>query len=73
MTLPQFIVASVPSVAALVVVFSWSWGTFPDWFGVVRTVMMVLGGLVVTAIVLIVAVAVISGVMGMIGNLRRVK
>ncbi len=43
----------------------------PDWIGMLRTVMMVLGGLVVMAIVLVVAVAVISGVMGMLGKLRR--
>jgi len=44
---------------------------FPDWFGVVRTVMMALGGVVVIAIVLVVSVAIISGVMGMIGRLRK--
>lgn len=43
----------------------------PDWFGVLRTVMMALGGVVVIAIVLVVSVAIISGVMGMIGRLRR--
>jgi len=42
----------------------------PDWFGILRTVMMVIGGLVVVAIILIVAVAIISGVMGMVGRLR---
>jgi amino acid transporter len=43
----------------------------PDWFGVLRTVMMVLGGIVVIAIVLVVSVAIISGVLGMIGRLRK--
>jgi len=43
----------------------------PDWFGVVRTVMMALGGVVVIAIVLVVSVAIISGVMGMLGRLRK--
>lgn len=51
---------------------SWSgWGTLPDWFGIFRTVMMALGGLVVVAIVLVVAIAIISGVLGMVGKLRR--
>ncbi len=48
-----------------------SWSVMPDWFGMLRTVMMVLGGLVVIAIVLVVSVAIISGVMGMIGKLRK--
>ena len=50
---------------------AWRWSALPDWLGIVRSVMMVLGGLVVIVLVLIVAVAVISGVMGMIGNLRK--
>ena len=56
---------------ASVLVVGWSWGSATDWFGILRTVMMVLGGLVVIALVLIVAIAIISGVMGMIGKLRR--
>jgi len=56
---------------ALVVALSWSAATLPDWFGMIRTVMMVLGGIVVIIIVLVVAIAIISGVMGMIGNLRK--
>ena len=43
----------------------------PDWFGVLRTVMMVVGGIVVVAIILVVSVAIISGVLGMIGRLRK--
>ncbi|MCU0305576.1 MAG: hypothetical protein MUC56_16095 [Thermoanaerobaculales bacterium] len=41
-----------------------------DWFGALRVVMMVLGGLVVVAIILVVGVAIVSGVLGMIGRLR---
>ena len=51
--------------------FGFFWHALPDWFGVVRTVMMALGGVVVIAIVLVVSVAIISGVMGMIGRLLK--
>lgn len=67
----RFIVASISIVTALAFGISWNWGGFPNWFGIFRAVMMALGGLVVIAIVLVVAVAVLSGVMGMIGNLRK--
>lgn len=50
---------------------AWSWSALPDWLAIVRSVMMVLGGLVVIVLILIVAVAIISGVMGMIGKLRK--
>ena len=49
----------------------WDRLALPSLFGILRSVMMVLGGLVVIAIILIVAVAIVSGVMGMIGKLRR--
>jgi choline-glycine betaine transporter len=42
-----------------------------DWFGVLRAVLMVLGGFVVVAITLVVGVAIVSGVLGMVGRLRR--
>jgi len=42
-----------------------------DWFEVLRTVMLVVGGIVVVAIVLVLSVAIISGVLGMIGRLRK--
>ena len=71
MIAPQFNIPSLPIAAAVFLMFGWSWVALPDWLGVVRTVMMVLGGLVVIAIVLIVAIAIISGVMGMIGKLRK--
>ena len=51
-------------------VSNWRLLAAPDWFGIIRTVMMVLGGLVVVAIVLTVAVAVIAGVSGMIGKIK---
>jgi hypothetical protein len=51
----------------------WNAPALAEWFGVVRTIMMVLGGIVVVAIVLIVAVAITSGVMGMLGRLRKTK
>ena len=58
-------------VTVVVVALTWSAAALPDWFGMMRTVMMMLGGIVVVAIVLIVAVAIISGVMGMVGRLRK--
>jgi hypothetical protein len=64
-------ITSLHLAAAAFLMFGWSWVALPDWFGIVRTVMMALGGLVVIALVLIVAVAIISGLMGMIGKLRR--
>ena len=67
----RLITGSLPIVAATTLDFRSSWVSMPDWIGMLRTVMMVLGGLVVMAIVLVVAVAVISGVMGMLGKLRR--
>jgi hypothetical protein len=73
MTEPPTEITSLPTNAAAMLMFGWNWVALPDWFGVVRTVMMVLGGLVVIVLVLIVAIAIISGVMGMIGKLRRVK
>lgn len=42
-----------------------------DWFDVVRSVMMVAGGVVVIVLVLVVGVAIVSGLLGMIGRLRR--
>jgi uncharacterized protein involved in cysteine biosynthesis len=62
---------SIPGAAALLTGVSRYRGAFPDWFGVLRTVMMVLGGVVVIATVLVVAIAVISGVIGMMGNLGK--
>lgn len=67
----RLIIASLPGIAALVIGINWDRGGLPDWFGIFRTVMMALGGLVVTAIVLVVAIAIVSGVMGMVGNLRK--
>lgn len=67
----RLIAGSLPIAAATTLEFRLSSGSMPDWIGMLRTVMMVLGGLVVIAIVLVVAVAVISGVMGMIGGLRK--
>lgn len=61
----------LPVATAGLLVFGASRRAFPDWLAVVRTVMMALGGVVVIAIVLVVSVAVISGVMGMIGRLRK--
>ena len=61
---------ALPVVAAVLLV-SAGVAVAPDWFGILRTVMMIAGGLVVVALVLIVAVAIISGVMGMIGKLGR--
>jgi hypothetical protein len=43
----------------------------PDLVGVLRTVMKVLGGFVVVALVLIVFVAIVSGVIGMAGRLKK--
>jgi hypothetical protein len=56
---------------ATVAGLAWSSGRALDWFGVLRTVMMVVGGLVVLGLVLVVSIAVISGIMGMIGKLRK--
>ena len=67
----RFIAPLFSTFAALAFAVSWDWGRFPNWFGIFRAVMMTLGGLVVIALVLVVAVAVISGVVGMIGNLRK--
>jgi len=64
--LPTSLIAAV-----LVVSLSSSAASYPDWFGMFRTVMMVLGGIVVIGIMLVVAVAIISGVMGMIGKLGK--
>ena len=61
----------LPIVTAGTLVQGLGWGAFPGWFGVLRTVMMALGGVVVIAIVLVVSVAIISGVLGMIGRLRK--
>ena len=58
------------AVIAAVVALGLALPAFPDWFGIVRTVMMVLGGLVVVAIILVVAIAIVSGVLGMIGRLK---
>lgn len=58
-------------ITAIVWFSGWEWLALPDLYGIFRTVMMVLGGLVVVAIMLIVAVAIISGVMGMVGRLRK--
>ncbi len=71
MTAHRPAVASLFGVAALVIGVRFFRVAFPDWFSVVRTVMMALGGVVVIAIVLVVAVAIISGVIGMVGNLRK--
>jgi len=70
-TSPAFHLPTPLIAAALFVALSWSTAALPDWFGMIRTVMMVLGGIVVIIIVLVVAIAIISGVMGMIGNLRK--
>ena len=67
----RFTIVSISIMTALAFGFSWNRGGIPNWFGIFRAVMMALGGLVVIAIVLVVAVAIISGVMGMIGNLRK--
>ena len=67
----RIIVASIPIVAAVAFGYEWNLAKSPDWFGIFRTVMMALGGMVVIAIVLAVAIAIVSGVMGMIGNLRK--
>ncbi len=67
----RLVVGSLSVFIATVLVFGMSWASMPDVFGILRTVMMILGGLVVIAIVLVVAIAVISGVMGMIGKLRK--
>jgi hypothetical protein len=58
-------------VTAVCLALGWSSASAPDWYGILRGVMMVVGGLVVIALVLIVMVAVISGVMGMIGRLKK--
>lgn len=71
MTSPTFHLPTPLIATALFVALSWSAAALPDWFGMVRTVMMVLGGTVVIIIVLVVAIAIISGVMGMIANLRK--
>ena len=55
---------------AVALALGWSRAQAPDWYGILRGVMMVAGGLVVFALVLIVMVAVISGVIGMIGKLK---
>lgn len=63
---------AVPLIAGAVGMgLAWKWSGSPDWLGLVRTVMMTLGGLVVIAIILVVAVAVVSGVLGMAGRLRK--
>ncbi len=67
----RVIVPSLLTFAVLALAPGWDRGGFPNWFGILRAVMMAVGGLVVIAIVLVVAVAVISGVMGMIGNLKK--
>lgn len=72
MTAHQLISSSASSVAGAVTMgLAWRWSALPDWLGIVRSVMMVLGGLVVIVLILVVAIAVVSGVMGMIGNLRK--
>ena len=58
-------------VATAAMMFLWAGFAMPDWFGMLRSAMMFVGGLVVIAIVLVVSIAIISGVMGMIGKLRR--
>ena len=68
---PLFL-CSVPGILAGVALSTGRWSAAsPGWYDVLRTVMMVLGGLVVIAIVLVVAVAIVSGVLGMIGRLRK--
>lgn len=62
---------NVMIVVAVALVFGWSWGQAPDWYGMIRTVMMIAGGLVVIVLVLVVSIAIISGVMGMIGKLKK--
>ena len=57
-------------VATAAMMFLWAGFAMPDWFGMLRSAMMFVGGLVVIAIVLVVSIAIISGVMGMIGKLR---
>ena len=71
MNSPRLIAGALPVVVAIIMAFGMSGFSRPDWLGMLRTVMMVLGGLVVIAIVLVVAIAVISGVMGMIGKLGK--
>lgn len=41
------------------------------WMELGRTVMMTVGGVVVLALILIVGVAIVSGVLGMIGRLKK--
>lgn len=67
----RLIVGSLPVIVLTALVFPMSWASLPDVLRMIRTVMMILGGLVVIAIVLVVAIAIISGVMGMIGRLRK--
>ena len=51
--------------------FGWSRAALPDWYEVIRGAMMGLGGLVVVGLMLIVMVAVVSGLAGMIGKLKK--
>lgn len=62
---------NVMIVVAIALVFGWSWGQAPEWYGMIRTVMMITGGLVVLVLVLVVSIAIISGVMGMAGRLKK--
>ncbi|MEX1309133.1 MAG: hypothetical protein AB1Z65_01815 [Candidatus Sulfomarinibacteraceae bacterium] len=71
MIAPAFDSPTSLMVTVVVVALTLGVAAFPDWFGMIRTVMMMLGGIVVVAIVLVVAVAIVSGVLGMIGRLRK--
>ena len=70
MSLRLFPVASTVILVVLVTSSVRGRMALPGLYDVLRSVMMVLGGLVVIAIILIVAVAIISGILGMIGRLR---
>ena len=70
--MPSLVPCRPPLIAAAAMLaLGWAGLSFADLYGVLRTVMMVLGGFVVVAIVLVVAVAIISGVLGMVGRLRK--
>ena len=71
MIAPAFDSPTSSILTVVVVTLTWSAAASPDWFGLVRTVMMVLGGIEVVAIGLIVAVAIVSGGRGLIGRLGR--
>ena len=57
-----------------IAVFMLSWlrlSTSADVLGLARAVLMALGGLVVIAIFLVVAVAIVSGVIGMVEGIKK--